>query len=337
MTLLMLALAAAACAKPQDVADLYFGRQHREDGFQDLAFQHRQSFSDDDDVFNPKAGVGAPPVFNSSSSFIRLRPDMPYKHRHFSATELSRLFRSAGCNQNEIALVCKDVNDTIVIENASFYSLPPSALNCSRGPIGPLSQSPSWAWGASSSSDPLRDAYFPQLLGLPRASRDLRQALNRRCSGLGSGQECSFNLQLDHPEAAAWGDGLVDIFFRCAPRAATHRFCDREARIKLRQNGNSEFLMSPVYPKYYVGGRRCAWSLRAEPGQRIQLRFLDISLRERQSSTDPECADAVSVSERGKTLLRMCGESTEDIVLLSDGNTLEVGKARKFLNPCKPF
>ena len=89
---------------------------------------------------------------------------------------------------------------------------------------------------------------------------------------------------------------------------------------------------------------RCKWLLRAQPGQRIHLRFLDISLRERLvlpsevfiilsrnllsphslSSTDPECTDSVSVSERGKTLLRMCGESKGDIVLLSDGHTLDV-------------
>jgi hypothetical protein len=90
----------------------------------------------------------------------------------------------------------------------------------------------------------------------------------------------------------------------------------------------SQFLMSPVYPKYYAGGKKCRWSLRAEPGQRIQLRFLDISLREGLSSRDPECSDSVRVSERGKTLLHMCGESVDDIVLLSQRSKLEV---RRFL------
>jgi hypothetical protein len=59
-------------------------------------------------------------------------------------------------------------------------------------------------------------------------------------------------------------------------------------------------------------------------GQRIQLRFLDISLREGLSSRDPECSDSVRVSERGKTLLHMCGESIDDIVLLSQRSKLEV-------------
>ena len=83
--------------------------------------------------------------------------------------------------------------------------------------------------------------------------------------------------------------------------------------------------MSPVYPKYYVGGRRCKWILRADPGQRIQLRFLDISLREEVSqSSHPQCTDTIRVTERGRNLLSMCGESKQDIVLLSEANKLEV-------------
>lgn len=83
--------------------------------------------------------------------------------------------------------------------------------------------------------------------------------------------------------------------------------------------------MTPVYPKYYAGGRNCKWILRAEAGQRVQLRFLDISLREEVSqSSHPQCTDSIRVTERGRNLLSMCGESKQDIVLLSDANKLEV-------------
>ena len=37
----------------------------------------------------------------------------------------------------------------------------------------------------------------------------------------------------------------------------------------------SQFLASPAYPKYYKGGRQCRWSLRTEPGQRIQVNLPD--------------------------------------------------------------
>ena len=70
--------------------------------------------------------------------------------------------------------------------------------------------------------------------------------------------------------------------------------------------------------------KKSSWSLRADPGQRLHLRFLDISLRERTSDGDLECADSVEVEESGKRLLRMCGESQTDIRLLSGRNVLEV-------------
>ena len=56
-------------------------------------------------------------------------------------------------------------------------------------------------------------------------SRDLRQALNRRCSGMTNGRICSFNLQLDHEESQLWGSGLVDIFYRCVPKRTVENTC----------------------------------------------------------------------------------------------------------------
>lgn len=90
--------------------------------------------------------------------------------------------------------------------------------------------------------------------------------------------------------------------------------------------------MSPAYPKYYKGGRKCKWSLKVDPGQRIQVRLLDVNLRdemrtsrERGRGERRECStDSIRVSEKGKNLLRMCGEMKNDILLLSHGNQLEV-------------
>ena len=56
-------------------------------------------------------------------------------------------------------------------------------------------------------------------------SRDLRQALNRRCSGLANGRLCSFNLHLDHEQSQLWGSGMVDIFYRCIPKRNIEATC----------------------------------------------------------------------------------------------------------------
>ncbi len=290
-------------------------------------------------------GPGGPPSSSSSSSSSSLMSSSSSSssssgHGRLTPSELRRLFRSAGCHSDEIVLRCaSDPGDTIVVEEASFYALPPSALNCSHGPVGPIPASSS-----SSPADTLRDTFFPQLLGLPRMSRDLRQALNRRCSGLGSGLDCQFNLALDHPESSDWGSGsgivsgLIDVFYRCVPRHAANRQCARSpVTVRAPPEGDSHFLLSPVYPKYLVGGRRCRWTLRAEPGQRIQLRLLDVSLRERgdtgsSSSSSSSCEDSVSVSERGKPLLRMCGELKEDVMLLSEANTIDVRETHTVCN-----
>ena len=152
----------------------------------------------------------------------------------------------------------------IVIENATFYSVADNLLNCSTGPIGPLSiqnqyhkfpplfhesvnngdgrhdgnsqlQGPK-GWrtthassSASSSSSwqstttaPTKSKVAADLIAV---SRDLRQALNRRCSGMANGRMCSFNLHLDHERSQLWGSGLVDIFYRCVPKHQIENTC----------------------------------------------------------------------------------------------------------------
>ena len=57
---------------------------------------------------------------------------------------------------------------------------------------------------------------------------------------------------------------------------------------------------------------------------KIILFDFNSSLREEVSQSQPTCTDSLRVTERGRNLLSMCGESKQDIVLLSDANKLEV-------------
>ena len=161
----------------------------------------------------------------------------------------------------------------MVIENATFYSLEDNLLNCSRGPIGPISSlnkyyqfpplfhesvyNPSYTHGGSDREDEQgnvfqksedsshlksstlmpssQDVKYSQwqtitekpkkIENLIASARDLRQALNRRCSGMTNGRTCSFNLHLDHEPSQLWGSGLVDIFYRCIPRRTIETTC----------------------------------------------------------------------------------------------------------------
>jgi len=253
-----------------------------------------------------------------------------YTQRKYTYDDLRQLYRSVGCVSDEIHVDCRhDANSMVVIENATFYAVPDDSwLNCSQGPLGPLAMG-GLVESAGVSDSGLQSSIFAGVSGFSSLTnvRDLRQALNRWCSGMAQKKPCTFNLQLDHEESVSWGMGIVDVYYRCVPDYIIHRKCNSEVRVKeeIGFSSSSQFLMSPVYPKYYVGGRRCKWTLRSDPGQRIQLRFLDISLREEVSqSSHPQCADSIRVTERGRNLLSMCGESKQDIVLLSDANKLEV-------------
>ena len=146
-------------------------------------------------------------------------------------------------------------------------------LNCSRGPIGPISSlnkyyqfpplfhesvyNPSYTHGSSDredekgktyqktedsshfksstlmpSSQDMKYSQWQTITEKPKkienliaSARDLRQALNRRCSGMTNGRTCSFNLHLDHEPSQLWGSGLVDIFYRCIPRRTIETTC----------------------------------------------------------------------------------------------------------------
>ena len=165
-----------------------------------------------------------------------------------------------------------DANTTVVIENATFYAVPDDNwLNCSRGPLGPLAMG-GLAGSSESDHKGLQSSIFAGVSGfanlanarfyflfisavlltdrktksISSQSRDLRQALNRRCSGMNQKKPCTFNLQLDHEESMDWGSGIVDVYYRCVPNSITHRKCNSEVRVK-EEIGFSRYITCKVF------------------------------------------------------------------------------------------
>nr|CAD7201403.1 unnamed protein product [Timema douglasi] len=96
------------------------------------------------------------------------------------------------------------------------------------------------------------------------------------------------------------------------------KFCNEE--INVAEEG---FVMSPGYPIYYVNKDDCYWLLKASPGQRVQVTLLDMSLR----STGPResnCTDHLQVIEDGRVMMDECGELAKAIVIMSEGNMLNL-------------
>ncbi|XP_035777090.1 uncharacterized protein LOC118458556 isoform X2 [Anopheles albimanus] len=92
-------------------------------------------------------------------------------------------------------------------------------------------------------------------------------------------------------------------------------------RTLLKRPLRQGFLMTPGYPKYYIGDSVCQWTLYAGQHQRIKLTVLDLALRH-----DDECRDYLHIVDlnTNHTLFHSCTESTRPIEIVSIQERLEV-------------
>lgn len=81
------------------------------------------------------------------------------------------------------------------------------------------------------------------------------------------------------------------------------------------------FLMTPGYPKYYIGDSVCRWTLYAQRHQKIKLTILDLALR-----YDEPCRDYIEITDldTNQTLFSSCTESTRPVVVVSVREKVEV-------------
>ncbi len=63
---------------------------------------------------------------------------------------------------------------------------------------------------------------------------------------------------------------LTSLLLRCEESVSS--YCG--GRVEADSPG---YLTSPGYPKYYLGGRECVWSLQAAAGQTLTIQLWDVS------------------------------------------------------------
>ncbi|XP_076670370.1 uncharacterized protein LOC143369847 [Andrena cerasifolii] len=142
---------------------------------------------------------------------------------------------------------------------------------------------------------------------------DIRQSLNRKCSGL---NYCRYNFTTDQPGAGYWNPATLRLKYACIPEAAVRRYCNEEVKVVPGEGG---FIRSPGYPLYYLGESTCGWTFRSAPGQRIALTFHDLDIR--GPEVDGSCVDVVRVRDRGRTLLEYCGTAA-GVRVVSNSNLI---------------
>ncbi|KZC12961.1 CUB and sushi domain-containing protein 1 [Dufourea novaeangliae] len=152
---------------------------------------------------------------------------------------------------------------------------------------------------------------------------DVRQSVNRRCSGQ---KHCRYSFITEQPGAAYWRPATLRITYACIPETSVRKYCNEKLRVVPGEGG---FVNSPGFPLYYLGETTCGWTFRSAPGQRIVLTFHDLDIR--GPEVDGSCVDVVRVRERGRTLLEHCGTAA-GVRVVSDLNviTLDLVASKRF-------
>ena len=142
-----------------------------------------------------------------------------------------QLFLSQGCQSTELLLRCP-ADKVIIVESAEFspatwnHAQYTTRLNC------------------SSHTKHSQPSQGEVIIKDRDGDKDIRQSLNRRCSGYSNGEECKFSLLLDQPESRSWGEGWVEILHKCVDQENITTKCGRVRTVK------RGYIMSKAYPKY---------------------------------------------------------------------------------------
>lgn len=122
------------------------------------------------------------------------------------------------------------------------------------------------------------------------------------------------------------------------------KFCNLELEIPEGGGTNAQgFIMSPGYPKFYIGQSECRWRITAPSPQRVEITVLDISLSGTAWANahfrktdfprfpanygrrpDGYCEDELSIYVDDLVLVNTCSEHEQPPVVISENNVIEV-------------
>ena len=243
-----------------------------------------------------------PGLFNSAIPSHDLSESYPqFTHQALPPGQLDlvtshppgQIYLSRGCQSTELRLKCS-AHKVLIIESALFS---PAHWNPAQF-IKKLN--------CSSQTKHSEAVERGVVIKAGAGAKDIRQALNRRCSGYSSGEECKFSLLLDQPEARNWGEGWVEVWHKCVEQENMTTKC---GKVRQTQRG---YIMSKAYPKYYMGGESCTWHISVPPSQVLLLIVLDLQLR--GLSSKGECDDSLTIDYQAV----LCGELDKQLHYISN-------------------
>ncbi|XP_071876453.1 uncharacterized protein [Bombus fervidus] len=226
------------------------------------------------------------------------------------------------CSHGAVRLTCRSLKAFIFVLEAEYLS---NLTHACGYDVQKLMEKKMYRTRGSSMSlkkKELKGNYIDDIEDEQSRVVDIRQSLNRRCSGQ---KHCRYNLTTDQPGAVYWNPATLQLKYACIPEAAVKKYCNEELKVVPGEGG---FINSPGYPLYYLGENTCGWTFRSTPGHRIVLTLHDLNIREPES--DGSCVDILRVREKGKTLFENCGTAA-GVKVVSNSNvvTLDLVATKK--------
>lgn len=113
-----------------------------------------------------------------------------------------------------------------------------------------------------------------------------------------------------------------------------------EKSCNIKIPGNSGYISSPGYPRFYPKVSNCSWSIESSRKQEMKLTILDLDMRRGiQSRGKTICPDSLTILEDGHKVKYSCGPANDKtrIPILTTGGEIQITfRSNEFL-PSRGF